>query len=515
MMKRNWQRFTSDISILLYIATVTVVCHFIVSGNYGYFGDELYTLACSRNLSLAFVDIPPVAPALLALNTALFGDSLTAIHILPSLFCGAMVLLVGLMAKELGGGKKAAVFAGLCAALVPVWMTLGTLYTYDFLDQFMVTLLFYMFIRLLKRENPKTWLAIGAIVGVGVMVKPSMLFFAAGCAIALLLTKQRRQYLTRWPWLGAALAFAIILPALVWQVLNHFPLVEYWLGYTKEQTLETGHLDFILMQVFSMDIVLLPVWALGLYYFLFHKEGRKYRLLGVFFCVLFVLFLFMNVKMYMPIPLYAMLLAGGSVMLEKLIGARKRGKLLLPAYACILVAAAVIQAPLMMPILPENQVLGYMDTVGGAFGFTSVQVVKDNSAGVPLYFTARFDWDVLADDVAAVYDSLPAAERENATIAADEYTFAGAVDLFGGKLGLPKAVCGRFNYYYFSVDNIKNGTWIAVGMPLYILEENFGDVSLAKESLSKFRQPWKIDIYICRDPKSTADEMKKELRSVQ
>jgi 4-amino-4-deoxy-L-arabinose transferase-like glycosyltransferase len=239
-MRKIRTALTTDFSLLLYIALTTVICHLLIGGNYGYFIDELYTLACSRNISLAFVDIPPIAPSLLSLSTALFGDSLFAIHILPSLFCGVMVIIVGLMARELGGKRLAMLIAGIAAAFVPVWMALGSLFTYDFLDQLTLVLLFFAFIKLLKTENPKWWLVIGAIAGIGLMVKPSEIFFLAAMALGLLLTKHRRMYATKWPWLGALIAFVIILPAIIWQAAHGFPIAEYWLSYSSYKTVRVA-----------------------------------------------------------------------------------------------------------------------------------------------------------------------------------------------------------------------------------------------------------------------------------
>jgi hypothetical protein len=507
--------FGNDMALLLCIAAAPVLIHLFVSGNYGYFNDELYTLACSRHLSLAFVDVPPVAPALLALNSAVFGNSMFALHILPSLFSGAVVVLSGLMARELGGGRKAMLFAGLCAAFVPSWMALGTMYTYDFLDQFMVILLFYAIIRLVKRENPRIWIAIGLIAGNGVMTKPSMVFYIGGIALALLFTKQRKQYLTRWPWLGALTAFVILLPALVWQICNHFPIAEYWTGYSQSQTMHSNPAAFIMMQVLSMNIILLPVWALGLCYFLFNREGGKFRLLGALYCVLIAIFLVLDVKVYMPMPLYAMLIAGGAVALEKFTARKKWRKTLLPAFACIIVLAGALQAPLFMPVLPLGSLVGYMKSVSGVFGLNKVKITNTANVGMPVYFSQRFDWDLLAGDVAGVYNSLPENDRANVTIASQDYGCAGAVDLFGGKLGLPQAACGRLNYYYFSRDNIKAGAWIALGISEDFLAKEFGKVTLAKLSYSEFRSPQTIAIYICREPKFTEEEMKAEFRIVK
>lgn len=516
-MKRIRARsFISDTAILAYIALSTVIVHLLVAGNYGYFIDEWYTIACSQHLSLAFVDIPPVAPALLALSTAVFGDSLWALHILPSIFSGVVVLLVGLMAKELGGSRFAVVFAGLCAAFVPVWMALGSLFTYDFLDQLMTILLLYAVIRLLKRENPKTWLLIGVIAGVGVMTKPSMVFYIAGIAIALLFTKHRKQYLTRWPWLGALIALVIVSPGIIWQALNGFPIVKYWAVYSVTQAVHVNPAEFVLMQVIVSNLFLLPIWLTGLAYILFGREGRKFRLLGVAFCVLYAVFMVTGAKVYMPAPLYAMLIAGGAVAIEKFyLNSKKKlnlRKILLPAYACVIVLTGAIQAPMFIPVLPVDTLVKYYNSVGSAFGMQAVKLGNfEQNDVLPQYFYDRFDWDTLVRDVAAVYNGLPAAERSDATIMSQNYGCAGSVDFLGGSYGLPKAVCGRMNYYYFSRDNIKTGTWIVIDAPKEDLQKVFGEVTLAAQSFSNYRQPHAFDIYVCRAPKFTVEQAKQTI----
>ena len=510
MIKFSARSLLSRTAMLLYIAAATVAVHLLAAGNYGTFYDEWYTMACSRHLSLAFVDLPPVAPALLALNTALFGSSLFAMHILPSLFSGTTVVLVGLMASELGGGKFAIVFAGLCAAFVPVWMALGSLFTYDFLDQFMLMTLFYFVIRLVKRENPKLWLTIGLTAGVGLMTKPSEIFFIAGLALALLLTKHRKMYLTRWPWLGAAIALVIIAPAAIWQTLNGFPIVGYWTTYSAEQAVHSNPVDFALTQMLISNIILLPVWITGLCYLLFAKEGKKFRLLGVICCVLFAVFLLTGAKPYMPAPLYAVLIAGGAVALEKFISGRKwRRIILVPVYAAVIVLTGIIQAPLFIPALPVDTLVKYYNSVGTVFGEKTVKLdnVEQNDV-LPSYFYNRFDWDVLVRDVAGVYDNLPENEKADVTIFSNNYGCAGAVDFLGEAYGLPKSTSGKLNYYFFSAENVKTGTWIVIGDSTLSLDRMFGNVQLARMSFSEYRQPHNLHIFLCKDPLFTVEQAK-------
>ncbi len=62
------------------------------------------------------------------------------------------------------------------------------------------------------------WLAIGAVVGVGLMTKYTIVFFVAGILGGMLLTGARRFLGSWWFWGGAMLALLIFLPNLIWQV---------------------------------------------------------------------------------------------------------------------------------------------------------------------------------------------------------------------------------------------------------------------------------------------------------
>jgi len=437
--------------------------------------------------------------------TSAFGDSQFVIHLLPAIFSGGAVVIAGLMAKQFGGGRLAIVLAGLAAAFVPVWMAVGSLYTYDFLDQFALMLLFYFLIKLLKGENPKYWLAVGAVAGVGFMTKPSELFFVAALALALLMTKHRGMYRTRWPWLGAAIALVVILPALLWQALNGFPIAEYWGAYSLGKTVSAGPAEFLIMQIVGMNVVLLPLWAPGVYYVLFDKEGRKYRLLGLMFLMLFLVFLVTGGKLYMLIPAYAMLLAGGAVLYERA-AVRGAKKALVIAYMCLIVLTGAVQAPNFMPILPVDSLVKYYGTVGGVFGAGSIKLDNNGPVDLPQYFYDKLEWDVLVGDVAQVYQSLPEEERADTAVVTQNYGWAGAIDLFGGDYGLPNATCGQLNYYFFSMDNIGRKTWIMIGEPVESMRQYFESVTVAKTSKTVYRRPNELPILICRGPKFTVEE---------
>lgn len=89
--------------VILLGAMVKFVMHLYYAPEYGFFGDEFYTIAMSRHLAFGYVDLPPLVPALVALSRTLLGDSLFAHHIFPSVAGAAMLVFVGLMTREFGG----------------------------------------------------------------------------------------------------------------------------------------------------------------------------------------------------------------------------------------------------------------------------------------------------------------------------------------------------------------------------------------------------------------------------
>src|SRR4029077_20143128 len=89
---------------------------------YSFFVDELYFLACSEHLSWGFVDMPPLFPTITALIRATLGDSLFAVRLLPALSGAALVLMTGLMARDLGGRRFAQGIAALGVIVAPMWM---------------------------------------------------------------------------------------------------------------------------------------------------------------------------------------------------------------------------------------------------------------------------------------------------------------------------------------------------------------------------------------------------------
>src|SRR6266545_204200 len=97
--------------VIVGLAALKLVIHLLTSSNYGYFRDEFYYLAASRHLAFGYVDFPPFIALLTAFVRLTLGDSLLALHFFPALAGAGVVLLTGLMARQLGADPFGQVLA--------------------------------------------------------------------------------------------------------------------------------------------------------------------------------------------------------------------------------------------------------------------------------------------------------------------------------------------------------------------------------------------------------------------
>lgn len=88
---------------VLLVAGLIVVGLLAVAGQYGFHGDEMYFVVAGQHPAFGYVDQPPLTPLLSAVSVALLGVSPTDVRVLPALEMGLIVVLVALIAGDLGG----------------------------------------------------------------------------------------------------------------------------------------------------------------------------------------------------------------------------------------------------------------------------------------------------------------------------------------------------------------------------------------------------------------------------
>ncbi len=365
----------------------------------------------------------------------MLGDSLWALRLLPALSGAATVVLVGLITRDLGGGRFAQALACLCAVLAPVWLAVDHFYSMNAFDTLFWTLAAWLLLEALDNGKPGTWMALGVVLGLGLLNKTSVLWFGGAAAVGLLVTTDRRVLWTPWPWAAAAIAAVLFAAASdLAGAQNGWPTLEFMRNATSGKMVRTGVTSVLVAAALVMNPVTAPVWLAGLAALLWSRERR---VLGLVF-----------------VGVAALLCAGGSSRpnylsrgLPAAVRRRRRGHRAgrrRPRRAWL--------RPVTLGSRRARGRPGRADGVGAPAGRparrvhaarTSLRPQAQEHSGegdLPQVFADMFGWEEMVQRVARVYHSLPADQRAKCAIFADNYGEAGAVDFFGPRYGLPPAI---------------------------------------------------------------------------
>ena len=495
-----------EVAVIMALAAFKLVLHVVFNGRYDYFRDELYYIACGEHLDWGYVDQAPLIAVVAKTTRALLGESLLALRF-PSAMAGAgIVVLTGLITREMGGRMLAVSLACLGVIAAPVYLSYGYLLTMNSFEPLFWMGAAYILIRILKGGDPRLWLLMGAIIGLGLENKHSMAFFGAALAAGVLLTPERRLLRSPWPWLGVLVAFLVALPNLIWQAQHGWPTWEL-LNNVKNshKNVVLGPVQYFLQQILLMNPVEFPLWSGGLLWLLLARKGRTYRAVGWSYLAAFAIFVGLKGKNYYLAPSYPMLVAAGSVFLVDLVERVQKGWII-TAYAGAMVASGALLAPLALPILPAEELPAYMK----AIHIEPPRTEASHTAALPQTFADQFGWEEMVASVADAYRSLAPEERRGARIFGQNYGEAGAVDFFGRKYGLPPAISGHQNYFFWGM---RGGT----GKVVIVLDDNPGslpEICTSVEDRGPIRThpqalptEQRLRVYVCRDMKVSLEEL--------
>ena len=483
---------------LLFVAIVAVAFVALELGvgwRYGLFRDELYYLACASHLSWGYVDQPPFSIAVLALVRALIGDSLFALRLLPALLGGTLVLLGARLARELGGGRFAESLAAVAVAITPQYLGISGYYSMNVFDLVFWTLAALLVVRMVRDDDPRLWLPLGVVLGLGLLNKIDPLVFALGLAVATLATPLRRHLKRREPWLGAAIALLIFSPYLFWQAGHDWATLEFMHNATAYKNVALSPLSFLLAQIGEIHPFNLGLWITGLVWLLATREGRRFRALGIVFLVAFAVMAFGHGKPYYLGPAFPMLLAAGSVAtgrgLDRLAWRWPR-----PALLTALAAGGLALAPLAIPVLPVDDFVAYQRALG-----REPRPDERQSLGpLPQFFADRFGWREMTAAVVGAVRSLSPAERERAIVVTSNYGEAGALLYYGRGEGLPPVASQHNNFYFWGPQRANPSVVILVGMDPESVRKVFEDVREAGRIVAPYAMPYETrePILVCR-----------------
>ena len=480
-------RKLNDLRLLLLIGAATVLLHLLVGNRYGFNRDELAILDDARHLAWGYVSYPPVTPFLGRVTLLLFGTSLAGFRLFSSLAQAAGVVLTACMAKEMGGGRFAQIVSA-CAA-VPFCLALGALMQYSSFDYFLWVLGSYFVVSLLKTQNPRYFVAIGLSVGLGMLTKYTMLFFAVGVLAGVVLTEARKHLRTVWPWLGLLLSLAIFAPNFWWQVGHHFVTYDF-LKFIHQRDISEGLTQSFLPNQLEMSLLSFPLWIAGLYFCLGTSQGKQFRALAWMYFLPLVLLFAAKGRDYYLAPAYPMLYAAGGVWTEHwltcLATARAR-----PIRATVAAALGINILGGMAVALPLAPIRSHWFRIADQINVT----LRD-----------EIGWEEFVAQLAQIRDSLPADSRAQLGILVENYGEVGAVNLYGPAYDLPRAISGVNSSWSRGYGNPAPNILIIVGFSQQFVGSNFTACRLVAQVSNSYgvvneETTERKNIYLCGPPK--------------
>ena len=472
---------------LLGLALATLALHLLSSGPlaYGYMSDELYYLDSTGHLTWGYVDHPPLSIAILKLVRAVLGDSLLVLRLLPALADAATVVLVGLLARELGGERTAQGLAGLAAALCPVYLGLTSFYSMNAIELVLWALAALLVARIVNTGRARLWIALGVVLGLGLLNKISMSWFGVGLGVGLVLTAERRWLATLWPWVSAGIALLLFAPHVVWQIQHDWPTLEFVRNATQHKMVSKGPATFAAEQLVIMHPLLAPFWLAGLAYYFLTSAGRTHRIQAWIWISVFLLLMWNGASRanYLA-PAYTPLLAAGGVAIERA-ARRPRWRWLPTTAAAVIAIGGLAAAPLALPLLPPERYVAYARAIG-----ISAPVEEQAEFGeMPLHYALRFGWSELLTALERAHATLTPAEQEQAVVFGSWFGDTGAVNYFGRDRGLPRAIGGHNSYWLWGPGDASGEVVLVISDDGEQLREIFERVDRVAEVDCRYCMP--------------------------
>lgn len=483
------------LSPLVLLPLVKLAVHLATLGGYGYFRDEFYYLACASRLDWGYVDHPPFSVAVLAGVRALLGDSIWALRLAPALVGALTVWLVGVMTRELGGGRFAQTLAMTGAVIAGMYLALDHFYSMNAFDIAFWAAAAALLARLLAGGPPGLWLLLGVVLGLGLLNKVSVLWLGFGIAVGLVATPQRAWLKTRGPWLAAGIAALLFVPHLIWQVAHGWPTLEFIERATSQKMAEKTALQFLLEQVDAMNPLNAAIWVPGLAALALAPGLKRFRMLGWVYVAVFVLLAASGTSRagYLS-PAYTWLLAAGAVFWE----GRVARPALRAAMVAVLAAWGAVTAPFALPLLTVERYVAY----ARAFGVEPSTEERKEVGPLPQFYADMHGWEAIVSQVAAASDQLSERERAGAAIFTGNYGEAGAIELLGRDRGLPPAISGHNNYWLWGPGAATGEALVVLGGSRERLESRCGGLTRAGTTdCGPYCMPYEngMAIWICRD----------------
>jgi hypothetical protein len=188
----------------------------------------------------------------------------------------------------------------------------------------------------------------------------------------------------------------------------------------------------------------------------------------------------LQAKHYYLAPIYPVYFAAGAVALGGITSRRWPAICYATVLACFL---CMITAPLALTILPPDKYNAYRARTSHLLDKAEAE---KGSSPLPSFLSTLFGWPQMVEGFAARYNALPPEERAHTAIFCGNYHEASAVNMLGQKYGLPTAISGHQNYFYWGWNGYTGESVLTLGDH----REDYTDYYAEVIDLGPFDAPW-------------------------
>lgn len=490
--------------VFIILAFISVAYHLSTIQHLEYHRDELLYFALGRHPAFGYNSVPPMIGWISWLMQALFGHSLFAVRIFPSLASGAMVLLVASIAREMGGSRYASFLAAFGLMIASFFMRSFFLFMPVFLEIFIWTIIFYLIIRYLNTRNDRLLVFIGACAGLALLTKYLGALFIAAIVTSVTFSQHREIFRKKSFHLGMMAGFLVFLPNLLWQVLKGFPVFGHMGELYKTQLV---HMDIplFLSEQLMMPAVSTVFTVAGVLFLLFSRRAAQYRLAVVTALLVIVALMFLKGKSYYTLGVFPFLIAAGAVSFSFIL----KNLLLKIAFPLALFLLLIPIIPMGIPVYDRDGLVTYFNIVEEKYGVDLGRRFEDGSIhSLPQDYADMLGWGEMTALAAKAWEMIE--DKDAAFIYGENYGQASAITVIGRKYGLPEARSFSESFRYWLPErfdpDVTSIVYINHDEPGKDVQTMFTDIILVGKVSDHHAREYGTAVYLLRKPAGSFNE---------
>ncbi|MBV8389924.1 MAG: glycosyltransferase family 39 protein [Mucilaginibacter sp.] len=406
--------------------------------HFGLQRDELLYITLGDHPAWGYKEAGPLIAFFSRLTNLLFPDALFAPRLFSTAFSALLVFYTGRITLELGGSKFALTLACLAVLLSPGFEASGYLFEPVVFDQFWWTISIYVLIRYLKTSRTGYLYQLGFVLGIGLLTKASIGFFAVAILAALIVPGKAYLFYKKHFLYAIVIMLVIIFPNVVWQISHRLPLFTQMKDLRSQQLVRITPVYFALQQLLIHGAAVI-IWLLGLYFLAISPFMLRFRFLALTYLFSFLIFMSLHGKDYYMLGAYPMLFAAGGVFIERKFKNFLPGRI---GAILLLLIPNLVLLPLFLPVFSLDATKAIFQDLTAEFPCLAFEGRWDDNQlhPVPQNYGTMIGWDELAAKVYYAYAALPQARRKRTVIMADNYGEASSLHVYGKQLHLPEVI---------------------------------------------------------------------------